>query len=360
MISTEELSTNRHSSVPGISESASSLDKSRSALQQITRHPKLSFPDGNLAIVCGKQYFLVHQGLLSRHSPSLATATDSLDPATTPMIEGRPVLELAEDADDMYFFLTALYDGIGGLTVRPDTFECVSALLRLSKKYEVQHVYDCLYPGLTTMWPRTLEGWERREAASTNAEGIYEPRLTIPHPIPTINLARSIGALELLPSAFYDLCRASPSDAASGHVSPATGKKHELGNEDLMEVLKGREHASRFLSTFIVRYLEGRAPSPNCLYAQRQDPVLRRACQAAFEAVTFDILRDVNGVVVHRSSDPLFAMLDADLMQARADTPAFRTCEACHEEFGLVVDAARDEFWRIMPKWFGLDVPGWD
>lgn len=67
--------------------------------------------------------------------------------------------------------------------MRPDTFECVSALLRLSKKYEVQHVYDCLYPGLTTMWPRTLEGWERREAASTNAEGIYEPRLTIPHPM---------------------------------------------------------------------------------------------------------------------------------------------------------------------------------
>ncbi|KAL1747049.1 hypothetical protein HDZ31DRAFT_80751 [Schizophyllum fasciatum] len=356
----EELSTNRHSSLAGITESASSSDKTRNALQKVSRHPKLSFSDGNLAVLAGNQYFLVHQGLLSRHSPTLAAILASLDSATTPTIEGHPVLELAEDPDDMYFFLTALYDGIGGATIRPDTFDCVSALLRLSKKYEVQHIYDGLYPGLSQFWPTTLEGWERREAASTSADGIYEPRLTIPHPIPTINLARALGTVELLPSAFYDLCRATPSDAASGYTCPTTGKLHELSSEDLMEVLRGREHASRFLSTFIVRYLEGRAPSPNCDYRQRMDPVQRRACQAAFEAVTFDILRDVNGVVVHRSSDPLFAMLDADLMQARDDNPAFKTCRTCHQEFGLVVDAARDEFWRIMPKWFGLDVPNWD
>ena len=69
MISTEELSTNRHS-VPGISESASSLDKSRSALQQITRHPKLSFPDGNHSlddsVLC----------IVSRHKPWKVHADD--------------------------------------------------------------------------------------------------------------------------------------------------------------------------------------------------------------------------------------------------------------------------------------------
>ncbi|TRM69285.1 hypothetical protein BD626DRAFT_473562 [Schizophyllum amplum] len=355
MISSDDLSTNRHSSLGA----SGSSDKTRHGLH-LTRHPKLSFSDGNLAVLTGDQYFLVHQGMLCRHSAPLATVLASLDPAPANTIDGRVTLELDDDADDMYYFLTALYDGIAGLTIRPDTFDRVSALLRLSKKYEVQHLYDGLFSGLACLWPTTLEGWERREASGTNADGVYEPRLTIPHPIPTINLARAIGAIDQLPSAFYDLSRAAPSDVAAGYTCSTTGKMYHLSNDDLMELLKGREHASRFLSTFIVRYLEGREPSHGCAFREHIDPVQRRACQAAFEAVTFDILRDVNGVVVHRSSDPLFAMLDADLMQGRADLVSFRTCDACHEEFGLVVDAARDEFWRIMPKWFGLEVPGWD
>lgn len=131
-----------------------------------------------------------------------------------------------------------------------------------------------------------------------------------------------------------------------------------------MDLLKGKEHASRFLSTFIVNELEGREPTPNCVYRMVQEPSRRRNCQAAFEAITFEILRDVNGVVCQRSSDPLFAIVDAELMQTRDDpsarqTPGLRVCEYCRLEFGSVVDIAREEFWQKLPVWFGVDPQGW-
>lgn len=140
---------------------------------------------------------------------------------------------------------------------------------------------------------------------------------------------------------------------------------HVLSDEDLMNTLRGREHASRFLSTFVVNELEGRDASVNCVHRNDPDPFRKRICQATFEATTFEILRDVNGVVFHRSSDPLFAIMDADLMQTRSDLAGgrlsvlHRACEHCRLEFTASVDGAREEMWHKLPGWFGVNLPSW-
>jgi hypothetical protein len=142
-------------------------------------------------------------------------------------------------------------------------------------------------------------------------------------------------------------------------------EKYQLSERDLMNVLCGREHASRFLSTFIVNELEGREPSQWCFYRHQEQVEHRRACQIAFEAITFELLRDANGVVCNRNSDPLYAIQDAELMQTRDDIPGmenhvvYRACETCRAEFGAVVDAARQEFWAKLPEWFGVEVSNW-
>jgi len=180
-----------------------------------------------------------------------------------------------------------------------------------------------------------------------------------------IELAREINATELLPSAFYDLSRSPPSQAAIGYPSSNTSVTHQLSEPDLLNVLRGREHASRFLSTFIVNELEGREPSEWCLHRQKEQPSDRRTCQVAFETITYELLRDINGVVCNRNSDPLYAIQDAELMQTRDDLPgtenkaAYRACEACRSEFGTVVDMAREEFWRKIPQWYGVEVSNW-
>lgn len=84
-----------------------------------------------------------------------------------------------------------------------------------------------------------------------------------------------------------------------------------------------------------------------------------------FEATTFEILRDVNGVVYHRSSDPLFAMMDAELMQNRSESGSTRSnrlqraCEPCRVEFTAAVDNAREELWSRLASWFDVDLPSW-
>ncbi len=74
-----------------------------------SRHPDLSFPDGNVVVLTGHQYFVVHQGLLFRHSSVLKEMSDDLSSIDTQYLEGRPVLQLPQTPDDMYYFLRVLY-----------------------------------------------------------------------------------------------------------------------------------------------------------------------------------------------------------------------------------------------------------
>jgi hypothetical protein len=147
-------------------------------------------------------------------------------------------------------------------------------------------------------------------------------------------------------------------------VSTDRSEVQFLADDDLMNALRGREHASRFLSTFVVHELECRDSSAGCLYRNEQEPFLSRICQAAFEATTFEILRDVNGIVCHRTSDPLFAMMDAELMQNRSESRNARlnlqrACEPCRMEFAASVDNNREEMWSKLPIWFNVDLLSW-
>jgi len=63
-------------------------------------------------VLSGATYFLVHQGLLSRHSVSLAALIGGLQGQPPRLLEGRLVLELSESSTDVYPFLLALYDGM--------------------------------------------------------------------------------------------------------------------------------------------------------------------------------------------------------------------------------------------------------
>ncbi|KDR74987.1 hypothetical protein GALMADRAFT_519609 [Galerina marginata CBS 339.88] len=356
----DDFSTNRYAKNPA---------KADPTAQPI-RHPDLWFSDGNITLVAGDFYFKVHQGLLCRHSTPLSEALNALDAQdrNIRILDGNLVLELDDQPRDLCHFLVALYDGVSGVKHDNQDFEIVSALLRLSTKYGVEHIRKDVLRGMMTIWPKNLSAWEFREADATDGTGVYTPRSVYPHPILVINLAKETGATELLPSAFYDLSRCAASEIATGYLPPGRFDQadfHKLSDEDLMNALRGREHASRFLSTFVVNDLEGREASANCVHRNDPDPFRKRICQATFEATTFEILRDVNGVVFHRSSDPLFAIMDADLMQTRTDstngrlTLLHRACESCRLEFTASVDAARDEMWHKLPVWFGIELSSW-
>lgn len=142
---------------------------------------------------------------------------------------------------------------------------------------------------------------------------------------------------------------------------------HKLSHDNIVSTLKGKESASRFFSTFIVKTLEGRDASKWCLNYDPEVPLeKRRACRISFESVTFELLRDVNGFVCNRNSDQLYAMAEAIGMQTRdffpdhEKQPVFRACENCRQELSTSVNSAREEFWARLPDWFKVQTTHWN
>jgi len=76
------------------------------------RRPSLSFEDGNVAVLAGNFYFLVHRGFLSRQSEYLAELIKANCSCPTMMLEGRPVLHLPDSPDDISLLLHSMYDGL--------------------------------------------------------------------------------------------------------------------------------------------------------------------------------------------------------------------------------------------------------
>ncbi|EKM54340.1 uncharacterized protein PHACADRAFT_146190 [Phanerochaete carnosa HHB-10118-sp] len=328
------------------------------------KHPELSFEDGNLALLCGHRYFLVHRGVLVRHSSVLAAMAECpTKEDLSQSLEGRPILRLPHTPDEIYILLKYLY----GLSEQSEAsaFRELSVSLRLATTYNIPALRAKALRHLLLSWPILLTQWEIREKHATNADGVYVSRPGLPHPSVIIALAREVDAPELLPSAFYDLSRYLPSQLAADYTDLDTGRIYSLSNNDLFRVFRGKEQAARYFSTFIVKELEGRVPAEFCHNRNELQPSRKRRCQMAFEAVTYSLIRDVNGLVLNRNSDPLFAIHDSLLMQTREDVPgtenkaAIRACEACRMDFGAIVEAVREEFWHKLPEWFDLEVPNW-
>ncbi|KAI0793251.1 hypothetical protein C8Q75DRAFT_713174 [Abortiporus biennis] len=329
-----------------------------------TRHSDMSFDDGNIALLAGHVYFLVHRGLLCRHSNILHNMILEEKGSDHETLEGRPILRLPHDPMDLSFFLRALY-GLPVTTTETTTFLAMSALLKLSTAYETETLRREILDRVMVSWPSNLSQWDVRENIKSNVEGTYAHKSIFPHPILVIELGREINVSELLPSAFYDLSRYPPSSAIKGCSSGRTSKRHLLVRDDLARLFRGKEMAARFLSTFVVNELEGRMPSKNCIFRDESQPSKKRACQAAFEAITLWVLRETNGMVLGHAMDPLGVIAESLLVQTREDTvglestASVRACEACRSEYGAAVTAARAEIWQRLPEWFNVQVTNW-
>jgi hypothetical protein len=102
-----DFSSNAHT--PHLSTEAFSTDKPKE-FEVPSRHPDLCFGDGSIAILCGHQYFLVHESLLSLHSTVLKEMIEaSCNDETCQLTEGRPTLRLSHRPEDMFIFLKAVY-----------------------------------------------------------------------------------------------------------------------------------------------------------------------------------------------------------------------------------------------------------
>jgi hypothetical protein len=87
------------------------------------------FRDGNIVIIAGSAAFKVHRGQLERHSEIFSDLFSIPQPLEQDLIDGCSYVELPDCPSDVFYFLSALYDGLYDFF--PDKGQVVSDRLLL-------------------------------------------------------------------------------------------------------------------------------------------------------------------------------------------------------------------------------------
>ncbi|KAG2351615.1 hypothetical protein BDR07DRAFT_1583041 [Suillus spraguei] len=291
-----------------------------------------------VVLIADSAAFKVHHGQLERHSEVFRDLFSVPQPVDQNLVDGCPSVELHDRPTDLYHLLIALYDGIYFQEHTATDFVAISAVLRLSTKYFIEHLRERCIARLAIDWPTSLPAWDRR---GTTGQIIF------PHPILMLKLAYELNLHTFLPSAFYDLSR------------EPEGQLARLSDDHLCATFLGREAAQLYIHTFLESALRDR-PSTNCANVGKLSAV---HCIESFYFIHLNVLRSVGGIACGRDADPLHTLLQAAEMLERTDfsdgvkTCGLRMCSVCKSEFIDTVKKARLEVWELIPEWFGLREP---
>ncbi|THH05486.1 hypothetical protein EW145_g4762 [Phellinidium pouzarii] len=354
------------------SNSPSPVASDSSSLAVESRQADFWFKDGNVILLAGSIAFKVHRGILERHSDVFHDLLSIPQPPDEVMFEECHIIELHDEPTDLWYLLKALYDGMYLKQLCASDFRNITAVLRLSTKYFIEHLRERCVNRLMIDWPCTLNCWDSREIEATDPFGRYSPRARFAHPILVINFAREMGITNLLPCAFYDLCRYGPSKIVAGVLKsqsdgPIKGNAGitnseavpvHLSLDDLRIALLGRERAQRVVAAFIEDELSNREPADDCHNRERDGG---RICRESFYFIMLNLLRSIGGLANGRDCDPLFSLTQASEMMSRTDFSdgtqfcSLKICAACKMDFSQSVKAARERVWMQIPSWFGME-----
>ncbi|KAI0045979.1 hypothetical protein FA95DRAFT_72022 [Auriscalpium vulgare] len=196
-----------------------------SAQPAITKSDVVWMPDGNLIIrtvevpqdspTASHTLYRVHKSVLALHCGVFAAMFDgdqAVFEAASERIEGMPVMELPDAAEDVKHFLDAIYHpkqirkhlpdrGKGPLygARRPEFPASYSGVLRLATKYDAQEMREQIAAALEMLWPRKLRDWDTLESWSEVNRAVYW------YPGKYIRLAKEHDILDVLPAMFYEL-----------------------------------------------------------------------------------------------------------------------------------------------------------
>ncbi|KAJ7174938.1 hypothetical protein C8R46DRAFT_95448 [Mycena filopes] len=178
----------------------------------VVRVQNLWFEDGGIVVKAQNSLFRVSRGILMLQSPIFADMFSIPQPADAEVIDGCPVAELPDAAEDVNVFLKTIFDS-SFFEAYPaqTTHTIIAGVLRLSTKYEVEHLRRRALVHFSSMYPTTLAGWDliRSDTSSAWQKPSWSRPDSAADNIALITLARQVGALWILPAALYDLTAAA-------------------------------------------------------------------------------------------------------------------------------------------------------
>ncbi|KAJ7639623.1 hypothetical protein DFH06DRAFT_1335301 [Mycena polygramma] len=240
-------------------------------------------------------------------------------------IDGVPVVDLHDNAADLEVFLKAMFDSEFFMAHFSGTkFENTLGILRLAHKYDVPFLRRRALQHLGVIYPTQLSEYDCPPRIE-NAEQKIDLRIA------TILTATEVGALWVLPAAYYRLCSIATSTILEDP------KWLLLGEKERNACLLGQWAQNRQFST-ILDFLF--VPSENCEDAETCNE--RRLVLARHY---------YSSSLSH--SDPL-----AYVSKAKWGSITGGLCGNCVEACRPLHDAARQKCWDALPECFGL--PTWE
>ncbi|KDR77707.1 hypothetical protein GALMADRAFT_1326574 [Galerina marginata CBS 339.88] len=166
-----------------------------SELVAITRST-IWFDDGSIILQAAKVQFRVHKSVLSRNSSVFGDMFNVPQPQDEPTIDGCAIVHVSDDAEDWKNVFEILYDNVKAYKSTDDiSFSLLKSMLRLGKKYEIDHLQAEGMNRLKKELPVTLDLWnEKYENPIRN--GTFNI-------LDVINLLLELGIKSLLPVAYY-------------------------------------------------------------------------------------------------------------------------------------------------------------
>ncbi|KAJ7708540.1 hypothetical protein B0H16DRAFT_1823103, partial [Mycena metata] len=251
-----------------------------------------------------------------------------LPQTVTEQIDGCPVLQLPDSAQDMQAFLSAISDpNYFKPALTPLRLSIVLKVLRLSKRYEVTPLYRRALEHLA------LDGWYRQtfdQHAHDHLTDIAPEESGLRNSLSVLETALEVGAQWLLPCAYY---------CVAGH-EPEVLRPFLVGNMEPYVQKCIATHSVLLRGLIKINHFLTQAGHKQCATLER--------CGAARASAAFYLL---GTVLTWPWADPtpptLVSTTDADLKSRGM-------CDHCRALAKTRLQETASKFWSKLPRLFGL------
>ncbi|KAJ3532844.1 hypothetical protein NMY22_g7579 [Coprinellus aureogranulatus] len=306
---------------------------------------KVWYDDGNIIIQAGNLQFKIHKGVLTKQSTVFADLFQIPHPVDEPTLDGCPIVEVHDSAEDVEHALLAVYGDPEhlGTTGKP-TLPALIGMIRLGKKYELTHVRDVGLAQLKKEFPESLEDCDRILDSPGSPNFLFLPHSDdiIEQFLEVIKLAHECSIQSILPVVYLRVAGYDLNELLS---HPAL---FSLPQEAHRSILCGREK----------------------LLQARKDWLssLRLGGECRSEARCALLIYVVMKQLLSEHADPLAVLrlqwAKKELQQGRAILPGQSDgksndlCRECVKEFRKGHAEGRRTTWDELPAYFNL--PKWN
>ncbi|KAI0761503.1 hypothetical protein BD413DRAFT_617026 [Trametes elegans] len=318
----------------------------------VVKDDELWFYDGDLVLdvkdSSTRCAFRVYRDILERASIYFRrrASTPHLGSETKLSEDGCPVWDVTEDPSSLKLILRMFFLGddyfYAADEAIPVHFSTLSAIIRMSHKYDIPDIYEEAIARLKRFYPTNYYVWE--DIIGREAYVGSDPTFAME----AVTLAHLTNEPSILPTAYLDCClleKSIPLRCSNGNETEYVHMLEEMSPMDLGRVMSGNAELVRIRGVHALALLR----SVPCEFCRRPDRCAL-AVQLALQKLTADDLREL--MQGREAFEPL-----QEWFEYRVG--AIALCDRCEATFAMVDTKLLVQAWRGLPGVFDVKVDGW-